>query len=274
MRNQEAEDRARRAAAVAAAKLALTEKPRIGVILGTGWGDVLPLEDVRQVPLRDLPGFEDLPPEIPGHARQLVCGTVAGRTVLVMRGRVHLNESFDLARHYPMVRLQTELLIQLGAEVLILTNAVGALAGRVDVGDIVILDGFATGSAPPMPMYGGEFHSPEDTLNKKLQRLALNWGERLDVKTGGLAMVRGPFFEGRKYDKAALARTGASVVGMSVLPEACVASVYDGVRVLALSFVTNDDVEEHSHEENQRAAKAAAPKLGDFLSEVIGKLPL
>ena len=87
-------------------------------------------------------------------------------------------------------------------------------------------------------------------------------------------MVRGPFFEGRKYDKTTLARTGASVVGKSVLPEACVASVYDGVRVLALSFVTNDDVEEHSHEENQRAAKAAAPKLGDFLSEVIGKLPL
>jgi len=274
MRNQEAEKRARDAAEYAAVRLGLDDKPRIGVILGTGWGEVLDFEDARRLPLRDIPGFENLPPEIPGHARELVSGKISGRSVLAMRGRLHLNESFDLVRHYPMVRLQTEMLIQLGVEALVLTSAVGGLAGRVEQGDIVVIDGFITDPGLRMPLYGGEFCSPEDVLDKKLQRLALLWGEPLDVKSGGLAMVCGPAFEGLKYDKGNLARNGASVVGMSVQPESCIAALYDGVRVLALSFVTNDDIEKHSHEGNQCAAKSAADKLGGFLAEVIGKIPL
>jgi len=274
MRNQEAENRARQAAACIRQRFSLTEDVRIGVILGTGWGEVLRLENAQELPFAEIPGFEDLPPGVEGHARKLVFGTIGDRPVLALKGRLHLNEHPVGAALCQMVRLQVEMLLHLGVEALILTNAVGGLATRVEVGDIVIVDGFVTLFAPPMPLYGGEFCSPEDALNKKLQRLALGWGEPLDVKTGGLVMVRGPFFEGRKYDKGNLARTGASMVGMSVLPEACVAALYEGVRVLALSFVTNDDIEEHSHDDNQRAAKAAAAKLGGFLTEVIGKLPI
>jgi len=274
VRNQEAEARARQAAAYIRQKLSLTEEVRIGVILGTGWGDTLKLENVQEIDFAEIPGFEKMPPAIEGHARKLVYGTVAGRPVLALKGRLHVNEDPVGERQYPLVRLQVEMLLQLGVYVLILTCAAGGLAGRVDVGDIVIIDGFVTLFAPTMPLYGGEFCSPEDALNRKLARIAFDLGEEDGIKTGGHVMLRGPFFEGRKYDKCNLARTGASVVGMSVLPEACVAALYDGVHVLALAFVTNDDVEEHSHDDNQRAAKAAAAKLSGYLTKVIGKLPL
>ena len=74
-------------------------------------------------------------------------------------------------------------------------------------------------------------------------------------------MVRGPFFEGRRYDKAVLAATGAAVIGMSVLPEACVAALYAGVEVLAVAHVTNTAVEAHSHDVILQRAQDATETL-------------
>ena len=87
----------------------------------------------------------------------------------------------------------------------------------------------------------------------------------------GYAMVRGPQFEGRKYDKALLAQSGAGVVGMSTLPEACIAQIY-GAKLLGLSFVTNSDSETHSHEENLRRVNAASENLGYLLEHIIYRM--
>lgn len=244
------------------------EQP-IGLVLGTGWGDVLKFDDAVELPFGEIPGFEELA-TLEGHARRLVIGTLGGKDVVALRGRVHLNEAPANPHVARMVRLQTEILFQLGVRTLIVTSAVGSLRGTLPVGGIAVVNGFVTLYAPEMPMWAGEFVSPDDTLDPALQAIAHEVCP-LVAKTVGHVMVRGPFFEGRRYDKGLLAATGAGIVGMSMLPEACIAALY-GAKVLGLGFVTNDDVAEHSHEENQRRAKEAAPHLCDFLAQIVVRL--
>ena len=250
--------------------------PTVGLVLGTGWGDVLGdylTHQEVEVPFGKLPGFEKLG-ALDGHRRSVVFGRMAGMPVVALSGRVHLNESHD-PEHWKMVRLQAEMLIKLGVKTLILTCAAGSLVPAARVGNIVAVDGFVTLFAPTMPLLGGEFVSPEDAIDQDLVRRI--WNDRVDGGfelvnvVGSYGMVRGPFFEGRKYDKALLRQCGAHTVGMSMLPEACVAALYadEGVRVLPLAFITNDHSEEHSHEENMRRAKASAAKLGAFLCRAV-----
>lgn len=281
-RDRITEERAGFAAALVRAKTQLPlpfkhdDTGPIGIVLGTGWGDVLSVDSPYRILLLDIPGFSRLK-MLEGHARELVVGRVNGKQVLALRGRIHLNEAPDDNEEIiRMARLQIEMLLQLGVKNLILTSAVGALRREADscnlsVGDICVVNGFVTLFAPVMPLWGGEFCSPEDALDQRLGRIALEECHDLRAMSGGHVMVRGPQFEGRLFDKRLLAQTGARVVGMSILPEACVAALY-GARVLALGFVTNDDVEAHSHEENLARAKASAAKLGGYLERIVGRI--
>ncbi|MDO8571478.1 MAG: purine-nucleoside phosphorylase [bacterium] len=245
----------------------------VGIILGTGWGEALPLKVISRVGLKKITSFEELG-DLEGHAREVVYGTVGGVDVIVLRGRIHLNEMPPSRESlYWMVRIQTEMLLQLGVKTLIVTSAVGSLDRKIEVGDVVAVNGFVTLFAPPMPLWAGEFVSPEDTLSGVLrqQALATALGVGIRMHSAGHVMVRGPQFEGRRYDKKYLRKTGAKVVGMSMLPEACVAALYNA-QVLGLGFVTNDAVETHSHEENIARAKASAKKLGSLLEGIIARI--
>lgn len=256
----------------------------IGLILGTGWGDVIIIEDPIAIQFGEIPGFQGLG-SLEGHARQLVLGKLAGKDVAVLRGRIHMNEAPNDSEIPKMVRLQTEMLFKLGVRKLIVTSAVGALpspalpitmqtSGPFGVGEVCAVDGFVSLYAPVMPIWAGEFCSPDDILDASLRHTAIMERGSLVVKEGGHAMVHGPPFEGRRYDKRLLAASGASVVGMSMRPEACVAALYkeEGVRVLGLGFVTNDDVAEHSHDDNLARAKAASAQLGGFLTRIVTRL--
>lgn len=261
------------------------EDADIGIILGTGWGDVLLKEAIvsggySQYSLEnELPGFKDLQnmPKIPGHHRVLLFAHLHGKKVVMLRGRIHTNESHDQAKLMPMVRLQVEMLIKLGIKHLILTNAAGSLLPKVKVGDIVAHNGFITLFAPTALM-AGEFVSPEDTLknenNVKIITAAAN--ADLVCHLGAGAMVRGPRFEGRKHDKNILRHLGATVAMMSILPEADIAALYqdpdEEVKVYAMSFITNTAIEEHSHEENQKRAAKSSAKLGALLLNLIDSL--
>jgi purine-nucleoside phosphorylase len=271
MSKQEALANAKNAAKHLRNKLDL-KKPEIGIVLGTGWGNRLHVEEERSVGFEYVPGFSKLP-TITGHARRFVAGTVGGKEVVALRGRVHLNEHPTDPRIPEMVRLQIQTLMELGIRKLVLTNAAGALPNtNISVGGLVVAEAFMTLLAPPMPLFAGEFCSPEDTLTNELVHIAtspsVREGYRGGFYSGCYAMVRGPFFEGRKADKQALRNMGASVVGMSTLPEACIASLY-GAKVIALSFVTNDSEENHSHEMNMQRAEAAAEDLGGYLTRLI-----
>lgn len=274
VRNAQREAEAAQAAAYIKGRLrelgrASARQP-IGLVLGTGWGKVLKFAGAVEIPFGEIPGFGELA-ALEGHARKLVIGSLGGKRVVALRGRVHLNEAPCDPNVAKMVRLQTEMLLQFGVRKLVVTSAVGALRGALEVGQIGVVDGFVTLYAPEMPMWAGEFVSPEDTLDPELRAIAHAECGELVVRDVGHVMVRGPFFEGRKYDKGLLAETGAGIVGMSMLPEACIAALY-GAKVLGLGFVTNDDVAEHSHEENLRQARAAAAHLGGFLTRIVTRL--
>lgn len=268
-RDREAREAAE--ALVACLHLDPAHPPRIGVVLGTGWGDALEVEGRRSAPLKSVTNYFWSLGELKGHAREIVAGRVGGADIIALRGRIHMNEKPGDPSIFRMVRLQVSMLFALGVKHIILTNAAGSLRPDIArVGDIVAADGFVVSFAPQMPGWAGEFCSPEDTLDQQLRFIARAVSKKagLTLHNGGYAMLCGPFFEGRKYDKPLLRASGAMAVGMSTLPEACIAALYD-VKVLALSFITNDDAKEHSHEENMRRAKEKSEKLGALLEGII-----
>lgn len=263
--------------------------PSIGLVLGTGWGEALPWDHPPASVPFDMIGPFKLD-QLEGHARKVLFGTVGGVPLVALSGRIHLNEASgdpDIPR---MVRLHVQMLFELGIRTLVVTAAVGGLVERAAVRSIVVIDGIVTEFAPDMPLFVGEFCSPEDTLDEGLRKLALDTLENTGFPpvAGGHVMVRGPYFEGRRYDKPFLRTTGASVVGMSILPELTIAGLYadpgkidpsrkDGpwlvpARVLALGFVTNNDVEPHKHETNQDRARQKSTELGQFLKLLIPRL--
>ncbi len=250
------------------------------VVLGTGLGDAIPVTNCTRITFNDIPGFHSLG-ALEGHARELVYGFINDTPAIILRGRIHLNEDpTDPGEIYRMVRLQTEMLAHLGINKLIVTCAVGFLPPvkengytKIKVHDIVAVDGLVTLFAPPMPLFGGEFKSPEDALYIAFRNMAYLVGLKKPrhIHTASHAMVLGPFFEGRKKDKKTLAKAGASVVGMSLLPECCVAKVC-GMNVLALGFVTNGYDEIHSHETNQKNLATYASENTTFLQSVFQKV--
>lgn len=270
MRNQELENNARIAAQSLREQLGINTI-EVGGVLGTGWDGKLSLANPRSVPFSEVPGFSQLD-TLAGHARKFVVGSCEGREVILIDGRVHVNEDFANPALLRNVRLQTEALMQLGVKRLVVTCAAGALPDSgINTGDLVVMDSFLTLFAPDMPMRAGEFSSPEDTLTEAFQNLAFENRQFYpgSLRKGCYAMVRGPFFEGRKHDKHALAMLGAQMVGMSVLPEACIASLYEGVEVLGLAFITNSYDELHSHETNRDRANENSAALGRYLSRII-----
>jgi purine nucleoside phosphorylase len=257
----------------------MTTGTAVAVILGTGWNKAMPWDEPpTDVPLADLPGFEALG-LLEGHARVLQFGWVGGRRVMALNGRVHLNEAPCDPRVAEMVRLQIELMCWAGGlRHVILTAAVGGLSPEFSVGRFAVIDGFVTVYAPDMPLYGGEFCSPEDLLHGKHLDVAVRVVKRVNTwhprfTPCGHVMVRGPFFEGRRYDKALLASVGAGVVGMSILPEATViAAVRPSIGVIGLGYVTNGPHVEHSHEANQAQAATDVGKMEEILAGIIAEL--
>lgn len=248
------------------------ERP-VGIILGTGWGDALALDARRELPLKALPGFSRLT-ALDGHARTVVTGTLDGTRVTALAGRVHLYEAPSDPELHAMVRLQTEMLIHLGARRIILTCAAGALDQKIKAGHFVAIDGFVSLHAPEMPLYGGEFPSPDDAIDLECVAADFPGTSTPGIRSawrGGYAMVRGPNFEGRRYDKKLLAATGASVVGMSMLPDACVAALYaeEGVRVVPIAHVTNGADEKTTHDDHLARSKQAAAQLAALLTDTV-----
>lgn len=268
MRNQRAEALAQDAAEYIGSALGVDSGP-IGVVLGTGWGDKLYLDNRREVSFERVPGFGRLS-ALEGHSRMFVAGSCGGKQVLALSGRVHLNEAPADAVVHQMCRLQIEALMRLGVRKLIVTCAAGALPDTgmgIEVGNLVFINGFLTLFAPDMPLFAGEFCSPEDALSIRNSNL-ISSSYAGGTKKGIYAMVRGPFFEGRLCDKRALSQAGADIVGMSTLPEACIASLY-GAEVQALAFITNDSEETHDHKTNLARATEASEQLALCLSKIV-----
>ncbi len=240
--------------------------PRALVVLGTGLGGLGDkLADRIEIPYEEVP---HLPRSTsPGHAGQFVYGRTGDVPVLVMEGRLHFYEGYSIHEIVRPVRMAAAL----GATTLLITSAVGAMNPHLRLGDVVSIEdhlnlmGDSPLKGPNDERFGPRFpdmSAPYDAeLIERAESAALKAGFRLPRAV--LAAVLGPQLETRAEYRY-LRRIGADIVGMSTVPE-CIAAVHLGLRVAALSVVTDmclpDALEPANVEDIIAVANEAAPQL-------------
>lgn len=249
--------------------------PRVGVILGSGLGAALSRNLVEEASFGfgELPGFP--PPGVPGHAGRMVLGWLAGVPVAAFLGRLHYYEGHGM----DVPALVPRLARALGADVLVATAAVGGLDPSLPAGTLVVLRDHVNlmGAAPlrgwRYPDGMPAFVPLQGAYDARLRELALEAARELGVRAtdGVYAAMSGPAYE-TPAELTLLRSAGATVVGMSVVPEVVPARAL-GMRVLGLTMVTNAFGEEVSHEEVVRVSNETAGAVGRLLVDLFPHLP-
>lgn len=214
-------------------------RPALALVLGSGFGHTLAgLAVDAKISYAELPGFP--PVGVSGHAGELCLGHLAGTPVVVMSGRAHFYEGYDMDRVTYAIRT----LAALGVQDLLLTNAAGGINRRFRAGDFMVLaDHINFMGVNPLrgPDLAGlpRFVDLTRVYDSDLSTLLLCAGRASGVKLrrGVYLAVSGPSYE-TPAEIRAFARLGADAIGMSTVPEAIVARQC-GLRVAALSCITN-----------------------------------
>lgn len=214
--------------------------PQKGIVLGSGLGDFADkLADRITIPYRDIPNFKHV--SVKGHAGNFVKGQKNGIDVLVLQGRYHFYEGFDIKDVVFPVRV----LCSLGIKNLILTNAAGGINRGLSPGDLMVIsDHINLMNINPLhgkndERLGPRFPDMSEIYNKTLVELILKTGKDLgiSVKKGVYAGLRGPSYE-TPAEIRMLATIGADAVGMSTVPESIVAR-HMGITTSGISCITN-----------------------------------
>jgi purine-nucleoside phosphorylase len=256
------------AAADAAATLRrrLPVPPRVGLLTGTGLGDLASLLDAAdEIPYAQIPHFPAS--TVASHRGVLVSGTLAGVPMVVCQGRFHLYEGYSPQE----VSFSIRVLQALGVDHLIVTNAAGGLDLDYAVGDLMLIRDHInlTGANPLVgpndEAWGVRFpdmigaYTPD--WHRAVARQAAQQGIRL--QEGIYAGLKGPSLE-TPAETRYLRRIGADAVGFSTIMEV-IAAVHAGMRVLGISTITNindpDAPRPATLEEIIQAAEGAAPAL-------------
>jgi len=244
--------------------------PAWAILLGSGLGPaVAGLEVDADISFDGLPGFP--PPSVPGHPGRLAIGTLAGVPGAAFVGRIHFYEGHPLS----LCTLPVRAARLLGAHTIVLTAAVGGLSADLAPGDLVVASDHvnAMGANPlrgwRRPDGSPPFVDLSAVYDSDLAALAVSEAGALGISVtpGVYAAMPGPTYE-TPAEVEVLRRAGATVVGMSVVPEA-VAAVALGMRVLGLFVVTNSTGGETlDHQEVLLAASEAADGLGRLLTRM------
>jgi xanthosine phosphorylase len=245
-------------------------RPRVGVVLGSGLGDVADaVSDPTVIDYADLPGFPQT--TVAGHGGRAVLGTIGGVPVAVLQGRAHVYEGGDPDR----IRVPIRALRAAGAEILVLTNAAGSLREEVGPGRLMMITDHInmTGTnvliGPNDDAIGPRFPSMRDAYDPELRERLRAAADELgtELAEGVYAAVSGPTFE-TPAEIRALGLLGGDAVGMSTVHETAVAC-HCGLRVAAVSAISNLaeglDPEPLSHEQTLRGAQRAADALAPLL---------
>jgi purine-nucleoside phosphorylase len=251
--------------------------PDVALILGSGLGGLAnELADPAAIPFREIPGFPQA--AVAGHAGRLVIGELEGLTCVVLQGRFHLYEGHPATT----VALPTRVMLGLGARVLIVTNAAGAINRSMRAGDLMLIDDHINlmGRNPLTgPVVEGDTRFPDMSrpYDAALQSIAAQVAleERVRLVGGVYAAVLGPSYE-TPAEVRMLERLGADVVGMSTVPEVIVARAR-GVPVLGISLVSNAaaglTAEPLAHEDVVAAGLEAQDRFTRLLRGVLRRLP-
>ena len=214
--------------------------PEIGLTLGSGLGDLAQqIENPIFIPYGEIPGFAES--TAPDHVGRFVAGTLAGKKVLCMQGRLHFYEGHSLADVIFPVRV----MYLLGIKTLILTNASGGINLGYQVGDFMLIDDHInlTGQNPMIgqnnPRFGKRFFDMTYAWTPALKEAAFAASAKCGVplQRGVYLGLTGPNFE-TPAEIRAFRTWGADAVGMSTVPEA-LAAAQCGMPLLGISMITN-----------------------------------
>ena len=214
--------------------------PKIGLILGSGLGDYADrIENKVCIPYGDLPEFPVS--TVAGHAGQFVMGTIHGKNVIAMQGRVHYYEGYTQRK----ITLPIRIMKCLGVEKMVVTNSAGGVNTDFKPGTLMLIGDHInySGSNPllgeNMDEFGPRFPDVSDVYSKeiraKVKTLAKERG--IDLAEGVYMMFSGPCYETPAEVRMARA-VGADAVGISTVPEGIVCA-HIGIPVLRISCITN-----------------------------------
>jgi purine-nucleoside phosphorylase len=215
-------------------------RPRCGIILGSGLGSVGEAIELNQaIDYGDIPNF--LKSTAVGHRGRLLCGRLGSVPVVAMQGRFHCYEGYSAERATFPVRVMNAL----GIDLLILSNAAGGLNPNYACGDVMVIDDHIN-LLNRNPLIGVN----DDKLGPRFPDMGAPYDRRLGDRAlaiarkhdfichrGVYAAMLGPTYETRAEIRM-LRYFDADAVGMSTVPETIVA-VHAGLRVLGVSTITN-----------------------------------
>lgn len=252
-------------------------QPEVALVLGSGLGMFgEQIQMCQEISYRDIPDFPVS--TVPGHVGRYIFGYVKDVPVVVMQGRVHYYEEYNIKDVVMPVRLMG----MMGAKKLILTNAAGGINTDFSAGALMMLTDHIS-TFIPSPLIGKNMDSlgtrfPDMTevydkdLRATLQQTAENCG--IELKSGVYLQVSGPQFE-TPQEIRMFGLLGADAVGMSTVCEA-IAARHMGLRVCAVSCITNMaaglSTELLSHEDVQQTADKVGADFCRLIREFIGEL--
>lgn len=250
--------------------------PRTAIILGTGLGALVDhIENKQYIPYSEIPNFPVSTVE--GHSGNLIFGTLGGKPVMGMQGRFHFYEGYDMKQ----VTFPVRVMKALGVKTLFVSNAAGGMNPEFQIGEIMIINDHIN-LFPEHPLRGKNFSElgtrfPDmsEAYSKRLISQALEIAEEkgIRVKQGVYVGTQGPTFE-TPAEYRYFRRIGGDAVGMSTVPEVIVAR-HGGMEVFGVSVITDlgveGVVEVATHEDVQRAAEAAQPRMMEIMRELISR---
>lgn len=251
-------------------------KPDIGLILGSGLGKIA--DDITgiKIPYSEIPGFKSS--TVAGHAGNLVIGTLCGKNIVAMQGRLHFYEGHSLRDAvYPV-----QVMKLLGVSTLIVTNAAGGINKEFVPGNLMIIEDHIN-FAGINPLIGANtkdlgpmFFDMSEAYSKKLVNLAQSAAKNINIelKKGVYAWVTGPNYE-TPAEIRMLGMMGADAVGMSTVPEVITAR-QAGIEVLGISCITNMAAgvldKPLSHEEVIETAGISEKRFTELIKTILNLL--
>lgn len=254
----------------------VSDMPKTAIILGTGLGELVNhIENPTVIPYEEIPNFPVSTVE--GHSGKLIFGQLGNKRVMAMQGRFHYYEGYNMQQ----VTFPVRVMKALGIKTLFVSNAAGAMNPTFKIGDVMIITDHIN-LFPEHPLrgrnineLGTRFPEMSEAYSKRLiadaKKVAADHNIR--VVEGVYVGTSGPTFETPaeyKYFHV----IGGDAVGMSTVPEVIVARHGD-MEVFGVSVVTDlgveGIVEKVSHEEVQKAAAEAQPKMTLIMKELINR---
>lgn len=250
--------------------------PEIGMILGSGLGDLADEYSTYAIPYDKIPGF--VSSTVPGHKGQLVFAEIMGKRVVMMQGRNHYYEGHSMKD----VTYPVKVMKKLGVKTIIITNAAGAVNKSYRPGDFMMITDHINfmGENPLLgpndETLGVRFPDMSAIYDKTLIKIADSVSHLLGInlKHGVYVATSGPSYETPAEVKM-FRYMGGDAVGMSTVPEAIVAN-YCGMRVLGISCISNYasgvSTKNLAHEEVIEMTNKVKPQFKSLILQILKSL--